>query len=158
VASDCAAHQHALGSVKPSAGWTPTPVSLAIVLGTLSVGVLASLVGTTRDTTALLSPLAGELEELAALTYRQARRVAVIIIGATVLLVGLAMVVLPGPAIVVIPIGLSILASEFVWARRMLRRVKEQAQRMSNSLGLDEYLPKLNDDSETSETKQNTRR
>jgi len=121
----------------------PTPVSLAIVLGTLSVGVLASVVGMGHDTAALLSPLADEIEELAELTYRQARRVTVIIIGSTVLLVGLAMVVLPGPAFVVIPIGLSILGTELVWARRMLRRVKKQAQRMTDSLGLGEYLPKL---------------
>jgi Putative transmembrane protein (PGPGW) len=43
-------------------------------------------------------------------------------IGATVLLIGVALLVLPGPAVIVIPIGLAILASEFIWARRVIRR------------------------------------
>ncbi len=61
-------------------------------------------------------------------TVRQARRLVVGIIGFTVLLIGIAMIILPGPAIVVIPIGLGILASEFVWARRLLRKVKKKFQ------------------------------
>jgi uncharacterized protein (TIGR02611 family) len=52
------------------------------------------------------------------------RRVAVAVIGFTVLLIGVAMVVLPGPAIVVIPLGLAILATEFVWARRLLKKAR----------------------------------
>jgi len=50
------------------------------------------------------------------------RKVIVGVIGGTILLIGLALTVLPGPAFIVIPIGLSILASEFVWARRVVRR------------------------------------
>lgn len=52
------------------------------------------------------------------------RRAVVAVIGFTVLLIGLAMVVLPGPAIVVIPLGLAILATEFVWARRLLVKAR----------------------------------
>jgi len=55
---------------------------------------------------------------------RAARRLVVAVIGATVLLCGLALLVLPGPAFVVIPIGLGILAIEFEWARRWLRRAR----------------------------------
>ena len=58
---------------------------------------------------------------------RFARKVAVAVIGSTVLLFGIALIVLPGPAFVVIPLGLAILATEFVWARRLLRRVKQGA-------------------------------
>jgi tellurite resistance protein TerC len=50
------------------------------------------------------------------------RKTVVAVIGATVLLIGIALLVLPGPAIIVIPIGLAILASEFFWARRAIRR------------------------------------
>ena len=50
------------------------------------------------------------------------RKVAVAVIGTTVLLFGVALIVLPGPAIVVIPLGFAILASEFAWARRIIRR------------------------------------
>jgi uncharacterized protein (TIGR02611 family) len=55
---------------------------------------------------------------------RWLRRVIVAVIGFTVLLIGVAMMVLPGPAIVVIPLGFAILATEFVWARRVLKKAK----------------------------------
>jgi tellurite resistance protein TerC len=48
-------------------------------------------------------------------------------VGFTVLLIGVALLVLPGPAVVVIPTGLAILATEFVWARRLLNRMKQAA-------------------------------
>src|ERR1041384_1706154 len=53
------------------------------------------------------------------------RKVFVAIAGFTVLLIGIAMMVLPGPAIVVIPLGLAILATEFVWARSLLKKTRE---------------------------------
>ncbi len=55
------------------------------------------------------------------------RRVIVTVIGATVLLTGIALLVLPGPAFVVIPVGLAILATEYAWARRRLKRAREIA-------------------------------
>jgi tellurite resistance protein TerC len=45
---------------------------------------------------------------------RFAKRIVVAVVGGTVTLIGIALIVLPGPAFVVIPIGLSILATEFV--------------------------------------------
>lgn len=63
-------------------------------------------------------------------TLAQAKRFIIIVIGSTVLAAGIAMIVLPGPAVVVIPIGLAILATEFVWARRLLVSVKERIERM----------------------------
>jgi putative transmembrane protein PGPGW len=53
------------------------------------------------------------------------RRVVVGVIGGTVVLIGIALLVLPGPAFMVIPLGLLVLGSEFAWARRLLRRAKE---------------------------------
>lgn len=50
------------------------------------------------------------------------RKLIVAMIGATVVLFGIALIVLPGPAFIVIPVGLAILASEFAWARRAIRR------------------------------------
>ena len=57
-------------------------------------------------------------------SIRTAKRIIVGIVGFTILLIGIAMILLPGPAIVVIPLGLAILATEFVWARRLLKRLK----------------------------------
>jgi tellurite resistance protein TerC len=64
-------------------------------------------------------------ESIATSSLRFARKVAVAVIGSTVLALGIALIVLPGPAFVVIPLGLAILATEFLWARRLLRRVKQ---------------------------------
>ena len=50
------------------------------------------------------------------------RKTIVAVIGSTVVLFGLALVVLPGPAVFVVPLGLAILATEFAWARRLIRR------------------------------------
>jgi uncharacterized protein (TIGR02611 family) len=65
-------------------------------------------------------------------TLQQARRLVVIVVGFTLLLIGVAMLVLPGPAVVVIPAGLAILATEFVWARRLLHRMKQTAGRIGS--------------------------
>lgn len=55
------------------------------------------------------------------------RRVIVSVVGATVLLIGIALLVLPGPAFIVIPLGLAILATEYAWARRWLKKVRRMA-------------------------------
>src|SRR4051812_33479326 len=57
-----------------------------------------------------------------------ARKAGVAVVGGVVLAAGVAMIVLPGPAFVVIPIGLTILASEFEWPRRLLARLRERAR------------------------------
>jgi uncharacterized protein (TIGR02611 family) len=61
---------------------------------------------------------------------RTARQAVVAVVGATVVLVGVAMIVLPGPAIVVVPAGLAILATEFAWAKRLLKRMRQRAASM----------------------------
>jgi uncharacterized protein (TIGR02611 family) len=50
------------------------------------------------------------------------RKIIIAIIGTTVLVIGIVLIALPGPAFIVIPIGLAILATEFIWARRLIER------------------------------------
>ena len=50
------------------------------------------------------------------------RKLIVAVIGSTVVLFGLTLIILPGPAVVVVPLGLALLATEFAWARRLIRR------------------------------------
>lgn len=64
---------------------------------------------------------------LVRMTYRLARRIIVAIVGSTLLLIGIVLLVAPGPAFAVIPIGLAVLALEFAWARRWLRRFRTMA-------------------------------
>jgi len=58
--------------------------------------------------------------------YKKVRRLIIAVIGFTVLVIGVAMIATPGPALLVIPLGLGILATEFVWARRLLKKTKQQ--------------------------------
>lgn len=112
----------------------PTGASLAVIAGILSVGISASIIGTHRDTAKLVSPIANEMENITRITIRQAQRVIVAIIGSTVLLIGIAMIVLPGPAIIVIPVGLTVLGTQFLWARRLLARMKCEAGKAKNKM------------------------
>lgn len=102
----------------------PIPVTLGVIGGVLSVGVLASAIAGRRDPKSLPSPLPDEPATLATLDWRQARRIVAILFGSTLILLGTAMLVLPGPGIPTIFGGLVVLSSEFVWARRLLRSVR----------------------------------
>ncbi|QEM70178.1 hypothetical protein FO488_09055 [Geobacter sp. FeAm09] len=64
---------------------------------------------------------------------KKLKRMVVAVMGITVLVIGIAMIILPGPAIVVIPAALAILATEFAWARRLLHRVRERMERAANN-------------------------
>jgi tellurite resistance protein TerC len=68
------------------------------------------------------------------LTYKWARRIAVALVGFTVLGIGIALIVLPGPALVVIPLGLAILGVEFAWARAWLRKVRQGSTDLINTI------------------------
>ena len=67
-------------------------------------------------------------------TLKQAKRVVVIVVGFTVLVLGIVLIVLPGPATLVIPLGLAILATEFVWARRLLVQFKRKTSQLKNAI------------------------
>jgi hypothetical protein len=66
--------------------------------------------------------------------WRNARRLAVLVIGGSIVLFGLALLLLPGPAFVVIPTGLAILATEFVWARRLLRKARDKGAELGAAM------------------------
>jgi tellurite resistance protein TerC len=57
-------------------------------------------------------------------SHPRLRRFLVGVVGGTVILFGIIMIALPGPAIIVVPLGFAILATEFAWARRVWRRGK----------------------------------
>lgn len=62
-------------------------------------------------------------------SFIAARRLVVIVFGLTLFLIGIAMIFLPGPAIIVIPLSLAVLGTEFLWARKLLKRFKEETDR-----------------------------
>ncbi|MGQ0618251.1 MAG: PGPGW domain-containing protein [Acidimicrobiia bacterium] len=62
-------------------------------------------------------------------TLKAARKLAILVIGSTLVALGLVLLVLPGPGGLVIIAGLAVLAIEFAWAARLLEKAKEKAQR-----------------------------
>ena len=63
--------------------------------------------------------------------YRQIKRLAIFLIGISIVLIGCILVFTPGPAIIVIPIGLAVLATEFIWAKKLLKKFKETTSSLS---------------------------
>ena len=62
------------------------------------------------------------------LSLRHAKRIVSFILGLSLLLIGVAMIVLPGPETVLLPLGIVLLATVFVWVRRWLERFKQKAR------------------------------
>jgi len=67
-------------------------------------------------------------------TVEQVRRAFRIVAGFTLLLAGVVMIVTPGPGWLVIFLGLSLLAAEFIWARRLMDRMKRQGERVREAV------------------------
>jgi uncharacterized protein (TIGR02611 family) len=67
-------------------------------------------------------------------TMQQAKRWIKILFGFTLLVLGVVMIVTPGPGWLTIILGLGILAAEFVWARTLLDRLKEQGIRLRDAV------------------------
>lgn len=70
-------------------------------------------------------------------TYKMARRVVVAVVGFTLLVLGavLSLPLVPGPGFVVVLAGLALLAAEFVWARRLLKRFKKEGVKLGRRFG-----------------------
>jgi uncharacterized protein (TIGR02611 family) len=67
-------------------------------------------------------------------TVEQVRRGFLVVAGFTLLLAGVAMLVTPGPGMLVIFLGLGLLAAEFVWARRLMDRIKDEGGRLKDAV------------------------
>ena len=66
-------------------------------------------------------------------TVKFARRIVIAVVGSTILLIGVIMIVTPGPAMVLIPTGLAILGLEFAWARLWLKRIRRKISSTVNN-------------------------
>lgn len=118
----------------------PTVVTLAVVSGVMMLGIGASMLRNRDLATSGTGPLAtprpapiDDLSEAVDSTRRNFRKVIILIVGTAVILAGILIAPLPGPGpTVLIPIGLGILATEFVWARSLLNRLKNGAFNLSD--------------------------
>jgi tellurite resistance protein TerC len=100
--------------------------SLIVIFTIMLLGIVASLLDKTRGNILATSPLAEDLGRLYTLTFAGIKRMVILVVGSSVVIVGIIMIFTPGPAIVVIPAGLAILATEFVWARLLLKYFKNK--------------------------------
>ena len=65
--------------------------------------------------------------------YKQIRKLVIFLIGTSIVLIGCVLFFTPGPAIIVIPIGLAVLATEFIWAKKLLKKFKETTSSITKS-------------------------
>ena len=73
--------------------------------------------------------------ELMRVILRNGKRIAVFVVGVVLVVGGLAMLVLPGPGILIVIAGLAVLATEFMWAERLLDQAKQQAGKAKEKAG-----------------------
>ncbi|MFP5377335.1 MAG: PGPGW domain-containing protein [Acidimicrobiia bacterium] len=73
--------------------------------------------------------------EVVAFVLRSSRRIAVSVVGAALVVAGLAMVVLPGPGLLVVVAGFAVLGTEYAWAAAALERTKRTAARAGRAAG-----------------------
>ena len=66
------------------------------------------------------------------ITIARIKRIIVSVVGFTALIIGIFLIVFPGPAFIVIPVGLAILATEYVWAKNLLEKVKKGIRKTFN--------------------------
>jgi tellurite resistance protein TerC len=115
-----------------------TIATLVVVVGAMAAGVFFSIrrnraIAAATDEAlrpdlgpTVLADVAGE--QVAEVARKNLRKVAILIGGTFIVIVGIAIAPLPGPGpTVLVPIGLAILATEFVWARKLLETVKSGA-------------------------------
>jgi uncharacterized protein (TIGR02611 family) len=81
-----------------------------------------------------MSGLVARSGAIARFAWRSGRRVVIIVAGSALLLGGVAMLVLPGPGLLVIIAGLAVLAREFVWAERALDKAKTRAKASTDAI------------------------
>lgn len=113
-------------------------ISLGVIFALITGGAVAAILGSDPSPerlTAKPSPLGEDAERVARLTLKQVRKLMILIVGTIVVLAGVGMLIGPGPGIVVIPIGLAILATEFVWAKRLLDRYAHYATTLGKRAG-----------------------
>ena len=65
--------------------------------------------------------------------YKQIRKLVIFLIGISIVLIGCVLFFTPGPAIIVIPVGLAVLATEFIWAKKLLKKFKETTSSITKS-------------------------
>ncbi len=99
-----------------------------------------------REEPDLATTALADLARAAEQTWKSARRWVIFVVGVSIVLFGLIVGILPGvPGIPIMILGFALLATEFLWARRILRRLKQEAlalkARAERAIGLTPRTP-----------------
>lgn len=108
----------------------PVAVSLGVIGAILTTGVIASLISAARRRpVSRRAPPIADLTAMAELAWARSRRLVILVVGLTILAMSIPVTLLPGPGGIFFVLGgLALLATEFVWARNLLRGIKTQTQ------------------------------
>lgn len=98
-------------------------VSLSVILGILSVGVVASIAFPESDAESDRSHVEDELAVLNKVTLGGAKRAIILVLGGSLLVLGTFWLVLPGPGLLTLAVGIWLVGSQLMWARRLIRMV-----------------------------------
>ncbi|MDH5590788.1 MAG: TerC family protein [Gemmatimonadota bacterium] len=106
----------------------PMRFSLAVILGILGVGIVAS-VAYPIPPERRPAPVEEELRELRVFTAAGAKRAAILALGGSFLVLAAFWFARPGPGLLAGAVGLCLVGSQIVWARRLMRRVMGERER-----------------------------
>jgi tellurite resistance protein TerC len=104
----------------------PVAISLPVIVGILGVGVLASVLFPEENPGELRSPMESDMARFFRISRTIAIRCVALVSGGALLAAGTILMVVPGLGVKTILLGLAILASQFVWAQRLLARAEQR--------------------------------
>jgi len=114
----------AIAIALPQSSRLPPEIFLAVILAAVGIGLSLAAIYRSKPAQSQeeqdISPLGPEADRIARHAVKHGRKVLILVLGISVVVVGIIMIVAPGPAVIVIPAGLALLATEFIWARRLL--------------------------------------
>ncbi|MFZ4575085.1 MAG: TerC family protein [Phycisphaerales bacterium] len=123
----------------PRAHQLPPEVFLAVIGTAVGLGLwLAGYYGkpgSGSEPDAGVSPLGHDADRFARSALKHSKKIIVLLVGVSMVVVGIVMIVAPGPAVIVIPAGLALLATEFIWAKRLLDKYRTHAAEFSRRAG-----------------------
>jgi tellurite resistance protein TerC len=106
----------------------PDEVSLLVIGGILGAGVVLSLAASARERRRRVRPV-DDITEAVEEAWRRSRRIVILVVGLTILGLSIPIGLLPGPGGIAVALGgLALLATEFVWARKLLKGFKDRTR------------------------------
>ncbi|HTY17987.1 MAG TPA: TerC/Alx family metal homeostasis membrane protein [Myxococcota bacterium] len=123
----------------------PIDVSLWVIIGILSIGVLLSVFAAGREVAPPSMSVETDAETLLRTTHKTARNLLLLAVGSTFLVVCASMVLLPGPGLIAIPFGVAMLGVELVWWWRIRRRLHDEVRSITDGNGAASAPPSRGD-------------